>query len=1366
MIDPLGIGKIINDKFAQIGENVLGTVIDQIVDNSSAHLSSLNDFQSSSIMKLVRKVAGSKFLNKQPIVEVEPNIYAVRDEQSGIYKSVRDSRSLGVLTVSIERAIISPMGFDRNIRNFITKENAEWVFELALQGQMLVSQPVSTKDFILEIPVNSPMLLSPTKSYGNTSLAFLDEKHESRPSFGVESRNSSAEREKEKVSGVGAREVFFNFKESFQVTDISSDMNLDLICRVPIQCKLTINQKFNEEIVDEDCYYSKNSGSIFVNECDEDSSLVSENITSTSSANADSISNLGSNPPTNLNHSVSLRINQEQNNSSGTSFKQYKIIRIERNKPNCKEIFDKPDGDNRPSSQEIPSQDQEWEVLYECIHFGKVTIPISSVFQDKLAELPVLDYSFYKNSTFYKANENLVSVFWKSRNTNCTQGHESNLLKSNTVEEWTLIHGKKADSCDSIVVNRPNDSNLKDSRAFLKDIDHEREPKLRSRFKSESRMHDGLISSGNEKNESNFCEYQNRVYSDESSQFEVGSNFKHLNWYHLYPRTSEMVKYVRPVPGITEYGLSNPIKTLGFIQIGLNFETECCSKISLLTSSYLSMVTEKPITRWILPSGFEPQYFQMYAESLKMLLEHYPRWIPKFFFLLNFRIPRSRFDRVMISLFWAIITFGAFKANSFFFFSWIFMVILPLLISLTYRFGSQIASRIHQDFLTRINIEEQKRKSITSALSQKGNANIKQKSNISQNNKTMNLINSTSGNIWKMFQPILNIKYHSSLMIGDGDFIEENIDVKPLNNGTGKEKKDSSFTKIVDEICEKDFSNLIPKEVYFGDKVTSREYCTQYDLSNGDGYICLARTLNNSLLGNKEKGREEELRRLNLSNNDASNLSPQFEKQKWERAQEHKEDLKTEKSMEDKNDEARFRQNLQGSGGIVETPFGELRLGLKIPYDNKVVSIFFDDQDLEPIQTQLSNLLAIVELVQQSFASFSTLLMKLKNSLNFEDPLLPFLTLSILVILTIILNLGLYLFNLIMGNQKMAFLLRGFLLIKFIRWVIMKDPFNNVQLEIFNKKQRIDPDIFGQNRIIKPLFNRYFKLISSEDQNMLILLSSLEIYDYYPDRFVHRQGNLCKPDDLTERNKEKRRGVTEPIRILSINMEEYLFFYVVKFTCIYVLLLGSFINTLQYIFTSKFSATFARILLLWWYSIPDIREIQHRCIASTQLIGNLDDLLNDNEENPIHFKVINGNSYGIGENKKAEESRPEASGTKADLFLKQFYFGKNSNYIKKSTITTSSISQGEQLDQESSALSRSLGSLPSKSKYSETGTPSATSSKKSLIEYILPINKEQNSNVRQESDSKSEKNNTQSSYEVLESLLEGIYPINKSKKQD
>lgn len=54
MIDPLGIGKIINDKFAQIGENVLGTVIDQIVDNSSAHLSSLNDFQSVSLCAIHR----------------------------------------------------------------------------------------------------------------------------------------------------------------------------------------------------------------------------------------------------------------------------------------------------------------------------------------------------------------------------------------------------------------------------------------------------------------------------------------------------------------------------------------------------------------------------------------------------------------------------------------------------------------------------------------------------------------------------------------------------------------------------------------------------------------------------------------------------------------------------------------------------------------------------------------------------------------------------------------------------------------------------------------------------------------------------------------------------------------------------------------------------------------------------------------------------------------------------------------------------------------------------------------------------------------------------------------------------------------
>lgn len=1319
-------------------------------------------------MKLLRKVAGSKFLNKQPIVEIEPNIYAVRDEQSSIFKSVRDSRTLGILTISVERAIISPMGFDRNIRNFIIRENAEWVFELALQGQMLVSQPVSTKDFILEIPINSPVLLSPNKGSGNSSLAFLDEKQELRPNFGVDGKNSSTEREKDKVPGVGAREVFFNFKESFQVTDISSDVNLDLICRVPIQCKPIVNNKLIEEIVDEDCYFSKNSGHSFLNECDEDLSN-SEINNVTVSANLDSTLNLGSNPPSNnTNHSVSFRINQEQNNSSGSSFKQYKIVRIEKIKPNCKEVLDKSDSESHPA-QEVNSQDQEWEVLYECIHFGKVTIPISTIFHSKISKLPIFDCSFYKKSFFYRVNKELVpNIFWKSKNLESVENYDNHLSKSNTMEEWTVIHGKRTNSCDSLIINGPNNSNLEeDVRVFPRNTEVERDSTLRSRFKGE-RICERINSPENKKEtkENNFMlESRDGKYDDKNSQAETKSYSKHLSWYHLYPKTSEMIKYVRPVPGITEYGLSNPIKTLGFIQIGLDFDTECCSKISLLTSLYLNMVTEKPITRWILPVGFEPQYFQMYAESLKMLLEHYPRWVPKFLFLLNFRVPRSGFDRAMISSFWVLIMFGAFRINSFFSFSWIFMVILPVFISLTYRFGSQVVSRIHQDFLTRINIMEQERKSITNTFLKQSN-NIEQKNNVHQNNKTMNLINSTPGNIWKMLQPILNIKYHSSLATGDGDFIEENIDIKPSSNSTGKVEKDLHSSKIVNGISnKKGLPNIIPKEVYFGDKISSREYCTQYDLYNGDGYICLARTLNNSLLGNKEKEREEELRRLNLVSNDRSDFQPKLEKQNWERTQEFKEDSRLEKSMEDRNkDEGKFQQNLKSSGGIVETPFGELRLGLRIPYDNKVVSIFFDDQDLEPIQTQLSNLLAVVELVQQSFASFSTFLMKVKNSLNFEEPLLPFLTLSILVGMTIMLNLSLYIFGIISKSQKIMLFLRGFLLIKLIHWLLMKDPFNNVQMEILNNKQRIDPNIFGQNHIIKSFFNRYFKLISSEDRNMLILLNSMKIHDYYPDRFVHMKESFSNSDHLVDRNKERRRGTADPIRILSISVGEYIFFYAVKFACIQIVLLGSFFNALQYIFTNRFSSVFRRILLLWWYSIPDIREIQHRCIASTQLIGNLDDLLNDHEDNLIHFKVINGNNYGIGVSKKSEDNRPEASGIKADLFLKQFYFGKNSNYIKKSTIT-SSINQGEQAGQESSVLESSVNQS-NYNKCSETNTSSAISSKKSLIDYILPINKEQNPSAKQEFNSKGEKSSAQSSYEVLESFLEGIYPINKSKKQD
>lgn len=1320
-------------------------------------------------MKLLRKVAGSKFLNKQPIVEVEPNIYAIRDEQSNIFKSVCGSRSLGVLTISVGRAIISPMGFNRNIRNFIVRENAEWVFELTLQGQMLVSQPVSTKDFMMEIPVNSPVLLSPNKNSGSSSLTFLDEKQESKSSIGVESRNSSAERERDKLSGVGAREVFFNFKESFQIVDISSDMNLDLICRVPIQCKPVINNKFTEEVVDEDCYFSKNSESLFSNGCDEYFPPSSENNGSTSSSNAELTPNFTSNPPlNNTNHSVSFRINQEQNTMSGTSFKQYNIIRIEKNKPNCK-VSDKPYGENHPASQEVLSHDQEWEVLYECIHFGKVTIPISCIFYDKLSTLPIFDYTLYKNSPFYKVNRNLISdILGKSRSPKSFQDHGNVISKSNTVEEWTIVHGRKTtNSCDSFVVNKSDNPSLEYNGAFLKDSDIEREPTLRSRFRGESRVNHELSLSENEKEtreESVGVEIRHGVVNKESFQIEIGSGTKHLSWYHLYPKTSEMAKYVRPVPGITEYGLSNPIKTLGFIQIGLSFETEFCSKISLLTNSYLSMVTEKPITRWIIPTGFEPQYFQMYAESLKMLLEHYPRWVPRFLFLLNFRIPRSKFDRVMILLFWVVIVFGAFKINGLISFLWIFMVIIPLIISLTYRFGSQISSRVHQDFLTRINLIEQERKSIANTLLQKNNTNIGQKDNINQSSKTTNLINSTPGNIWKMLQPILNIKYHSSLASADGDFIEENLDSRPLCTDSSKGEKDLTSSKAVNEISHKnDLSKIVPKEVYFGDRINSREYCTQYDVCNGDGYICLARTLNNPELGNREKDREEELRRLNLVISDESDFQPQLEKKPWEITQELKEDSRQERFMEGskKKGERKLNQNVQGNGGIVETPFGELRLGLRIPYDNKVVSIFFDDQDLEPVQTQLSNLLAIVELVQQSFASFSTFLMKLKNSLNFEDPLIPFLTLSILVCMAVILNLGLYIFSIITSNKKTVILLRGLLLVKFTHWLLMKDPFNQVQLEIFYKKQRVGSNMFSQNRMIRSLFNRYFKLISQEDRNMFILINSMNIHNYYPDRFVHRKGTISAPNSPADRSKDRRRRIVDPIRILPIGVGEYFFFYAVKFTYMLIVFLGSLFNALQYIFISKFTSFFGRILLLWWYAIPDIREIQHRCIASTQLIGNLDDLLNDHEDNSMHFRVINGNSYGTWGSKKLEENKPEASGIKADLFLKQFYFGKNSNYIKKS-----STNQREHADKEP-CVSGLSDNPQNDGKCSEQGASSLVSSKKSLIDYILPINKEQGSSARQESSSsKNEKGSTQSSYEVLESFLEGIYPINKPKKQD
>ncbi|KAH8740671.1 hypothetical protein FG386_002633 [Cryptosporidium ryanae] len=1277
-------------------------------------------------MKLLKKVAGSRFLNRQPIVESDPNLYAIRDQKSKIYKSAKNSSNIGVLKIKIDRAIVSPMGFNRDVRNFIMRDKAEWVLEITVQGQMLTSKPVSTKDFILEIPAYSPIVLSPKRSLGNSEAVCFEDNEKFIKVSGFEKQMCSGEGnknpttdlfDKNKLNGInnntGAREVLFSFNESFQVNDLYSDLNIDLICRVPIECKHIQNR--NSEYIVDDFYCSKNQNfdqgyGKLVHSMERDFEEEYSSIDNDNLNDGDNEANTLNNNTSNSIHNST--INQSAKKDSSTSFsssyKQYKVIRIEHLKPNCKLVFDEQDFDPQARNIDVKYQEHKWEVIYDYMHFGKVTIPISNIVYNKVRSLPSFNNEHFELFISKLYNGYFGKLFsLKTKDDHRNDGNSPNKImkKSNSADEWALLYEKK-DSVDAEKVNydikKQNDLN---------------------KYTSILRTDKEAIKYGCKLNSENPL-----GYSQIKSEFET-------NWYHLYPKTSDTTKYVKPVPGITEFGLSNPIKTLGFIQISLIFETESKSKANLLLNTFHNLVTERPITRWILPVAFEPQYFQRYAESLKLLLEHYPRWVPKFCFLLNFRIPRSRLDKLMILIFWLFVFHSALKTESFFTFSLTSFFILPLIVSLTYKFGSQIASRVHLDYLTRIGLLDiEKRNQMY---------NVQKK--YSKKNKGMSLLNPTSNNIFRVLQPLFTSKYYSSMITSESKSTKE-ISEHAECNETKEEVHDQHERDFFREKnIIKEVDGYIPKEVYFGTSIISKDHTLQYDLLNGDGYICISRSSNdasdNSI--NKMNGNKN----LTFFGNPNTMELTKYIDIETRKGKDYFKDCLFDKDVtSDNNSLKKDCSNYLDQSGVVETPFGELRIGIRNQYDDKFVSIFFDDQNLEPIQSQISNLIMIVQLVQQSFANISTLIMKLKYSLNFEDPIIPLLTIVVMAIIVINLNLCWYLTKIMFKNNKISVLFRSYLFINFVYWLMHKDPYNFIQFEILNKRNRINI-----NNSRSKWLKRFFKMIHIEDRNLFILLKSIRIYDYYPEKYVYRQ--VCTSKNNNGYNEVKyitlencgelsMRNEIIPIQILPLTVDEYLFFYAVKYIFLMILILGSVLRFFQQIFFSRITLVYKRMFLFWWYAIPDIREIEHRCITSTQLIGSLDNLLIEGD-NVIQYRILNKSNYEISNsgssfNSKNNSKEGGIENSKADLFLKQFYFGKNSNINRNSSLTNNFT-----LDNNTSNETKRQDLI----------------SRKSLIEYILPVNAKDN-------DLNSNKNekNTSSRYDVIENLLEGFYIPHRRKK--
>ncbi|ANQ08316.1 Uncharacterized protein PCOAH_00027570 [Plasmodium coatneyi] len=157
-------------------------------------------------------------------------------------------------------------------------------------------------------------------------------------------------------------------------------------------------------------------------------------------------------------------------------------------------------------------------------------------------------------------------------------------------------------------------------------------------------------------------------------------------WLHIFPCNNKLFnyKFFKPVEGFEEYGMLNPLYTLGFLNIKMKI---IFKKNPLLLTLYSNM--RKPLFYYKLPVQFEPLYCQYYSENFFVYVTQLPIWLYKFFYLFNPRrvemIPLNYYDYVFIFSFWLF--FFRLIVISPFFLIFVHIFFCLIFISLSYKFG-------------------------------------------------------------------------------------------------------------------------------------------------------------------------------------------------------------------------------------------------------------------------------------------------------------------------------------------------------------------------------------------------------------------------------------------------------------------------------------------------------------------------------------------------------------------------------------------------------------------------------------------------------------------------------------------------------
>ncbi|XP_026190640.1 uncharacterized protein LOC34622686 [Cyclospora cayetanensis] len=461
-------------------------------------------------------------------------------------------------------------------------------------------------------------------------------------------------------------------------------------------------------------------------------------------------------------------------------------------------------------------------------------------------------------------------------------------------------------------------------------------------------------------------------------------------WAHLYPdnKKQQERKYLRPVRGFEEYGMKNPVSSLGFLHLRLRFEW----LRPPLAASLLSMCLP-PSSVWLVPSSPEPHYVQTFGERCRRWGDTEPRWVTKFLKLSSPSYLRcSPLDWMLVGTFWLLL-----------FFTFVFArpQDLPLsislciaLISLSYRYSDAQRETTSPCCSSALVVSN----SFVNASKNGGGSGGQVEEQPTQEQRLVPL---PVLHCSTRFLPSAAPQREASELLGTADgawsFSGEML-MQPKKTFAGSASPSSCGGGAVGQ----------PPLTGSGGFVTSACRSGEYANNNSSNSSSSSNGSRNSLAQAQQVQPTGALVAVDSPAGGGKNFS-QPEAASQGGAVEGR-------IIGSRNSEAapvatRKAANIGGGGGsVVQSPFGGLRVSVHTkPSGGEEWPVFADDETEPLLAQQLQNIVELFTILQLFFGYTAQFLDKLKYAFNWEDPLLTFGSVVLLLLhgttLTLLLQL-------------------------------------------------------------------------------------------------------------------------------------------------------------------------------------------------------------------------------------------------------------------------------------------------------------------------------------------------------------------------